>query len=390
VYYPQNVKEIKGTMGYGSHEPPQADSGMSKEPSLQDRFIGTILGVAVGDALGAPVEGWSRKTIKTVLGTVRGYQLTMMGKGIFTDETQLTLVLLKSLLHCRKFAPEDFGNRIGEWMRLSDEGIEPARGVGRTISLAARKLYRGIPWDQSGEYSASNGAAVRIAPLTLLNYDTDGISEFMQDVENSAKPTHIESLAIQGAKVIALAQYLVLKEDRFFFDRIEFIDNLIKLAGEHAPKMVGSIAQLKKYIGRKPIEHKVYDKPCSKNVFSRGQSIEDTDDRYAILEEIGTGKYVLESVPAALYCFLNSPSSFEETLLTAVNAGGDTDSIAALAGSLSGALNGAPAIPMRWLMDLENREEMIELSIQLHEQAIGLDLPEGVIYISRTKIQFKS
>lgn len=365
-------------------------SGMSKEPLLQERFVGTILGVAVGDALGAPIEGWSRNTIQSVLGTIRGYQLTMMGKGVYTDETQLTIVLLKSLLNCRKFNPEDFGNQIGEWMRRSDEGVEPARGVGRTISLAARKLYRGVPWDQSGEYSASNGAAVRIAPLALFHYDTEDIAEFMHNIEDSAKPTHIESLAIQGAKVIALAHHLIIKEDRFFFDRIKFLDELIELASDHAPKFVGTIDNLKKYIVHKPVEQKVYNAPCSERAYGCGQNIDDTDDRYSILEEIGTGKYVLESVPAALFCFLNSPNKFEETVLTAVNAGGDTDSIAALAGSLSGTLNGATAIPMRWLMDLENREELIELSIQLHEHSIGLDLPKGVIYVSRTRIQIKS
>ena len=360
-----------------------------KEANLQERFIGMILGVAIGDAVGAPVEGWTRETIQTVLGCVRGYQMTVMGKGFYTDETQMTLVLLRSILNCRGFDPADFGTQIGEWMRLSDEGIESARGVGRTISLAARKLYRGIPWDQSGEYSASNGAAVRIAPLSLLYHDTEDIKHFMDDVENSCRPTHIESHAIQGAKVIALALYLLVKEDKFLFDRLKFLDDLIMLSKRHAPRVIGSLVPLRKYISS-PIEHKVFEQPNVGRAFRCKERINETDNRFSVLEEIGTGKYVLESVPAALYCFLNTPENFEETILTAVNAGGDADSIASIAGALSGALNGAPAIPMRWLMDLENREEIIELASRLYDHTLGLEMPEGAIYISTARFSIKS
>ena len=362
---------------------------MTKKPNLQEQFIGTILGVAVGDALGAPVEGWTRDSIKKVLGYVSSYQLTMVGKGIYTDDTQLTLELLQSILDRKEFDPANFGVRIGEWMRRSDQGVESARGVGKTISLAARKLYRGIPWDQSGEYSASNGAAVRIAPLALLHYNTEDHLKLMTDVENSARPTHIETLAIQGAKVIALAIHLILKEDRFFFDRIKFLDELIGLTEMHAPKMVGCLVPLQKYIG-KTLEQKVFNPPNPKLSFRCKQKIEGNEDRFNTLSEIGTGKYVLESIPAALYCFLNTPMNFEETLLTAVNAGGDTDSIAAIAGALSGALNGAAAIPMRWLIDLENKDLMIDYASRLHDLAIGLDMPEGVMYFSYEKLRIKS
>lgn len=362
---------------------------MTRKPSLQEQFIGTILGVAVGDALGAPVEGWSRETIKSVLGYLRGYQLTMVGKGIYTDDTQLTLELLKSLVNSRGFDPGDFGWRIGEWMRRNDEGIESARGVGKTISLAARKIYRGIPWDQSGEYSASNGAAVRVAPLALLHYQDDDVNQLMADIENSARPTHIETLAIQGAKVVGLAIHRILREERFFFDRVSFLENLIVLSEEHAPKLVGCLISLRKYIG-KAIESKVFDPPCPKPAYNLSRKTEALDDRYVALSEIGSGKYVLESIPAALFCFLSTPMSFEDTLLTAINAGGDTDSIAAIAGSLSGALNGAAAIPMRWLMDLENKDFIINLTMRLYDKVLGLEIPEGAIFISNEKLGIKS
>ena len=363
---------------------------MVREPNLQDRFIGTILGVGVGDALGAPVEGWSRSTIKTVLGVVRGYQLTLMGKGIYTDETQLTLLLVKSILNQHGFDPSMFGKSIGEWMKLSDDGVESARGVGRTISLAARKLYRGVPWNQSGEFSASNGAAVRVAPLVLMHYKGDDVTELLHDVENASKPTHIDPLAIEGAQLFAIAIWLILKEDRFFFDKMVFLEKLIELSDKYTPKITTSITQLKKHISRREADRKVLDPMQSKTAFTCTRECKPLDDPYNILDEIGTGKYVVESVPAALFCFLNSPDNFEQSLLLAVNAGGDTDSIGSMTGALSGALNGAQALPMGWLMDLENREIIMDLAIRLHDLALGLEVPEGIYYVSPLKIRAQS
>ena len=357
---------------------------MSKEPALLERFIGTILGVAVGDALGAPIEGWSKESISQVLGYIRGYQLTLMGKGIYTDDTQLTLLLLKSILSRGKLDPVDFAHEIGEWMRRSDEGIESARGVGKSVSIAARKLYRGIPWNISGENSPSNGAAVRIAPLVLLHHRSDDIEMLMKDIENSALPTHADPLAIQGAKLLALALRNILNEERFFFNRMKFINELLEAAEQHAPLMVGCLLGLRGFISKQPLGDKVFP-PLPKQVPIQGIRLQrDYIEINEMLEEIGTGKYVLESIPAAICCFINSPSSFEDTLLNAVNAGGDTDSIAAMAGALSGALNGASAIPMRWLMELENKDEIIFLANRLHDIVMGIEIeePSGTVFYS--------
>ena len=67
------------------------------------------------------------------------------------------------------------------------------------------------------------------------------------------------------------------------------------------------------------------------------------------ISEIGTSGYALEALPAAIYCFIKSPDNFEKSLITAVNAGGDTDSIAAITGAISGVYNGKEAIPKKWI-----------------------------------------
>jgi ADP-ribosylglycohydrolase len=82
---------------------------------------------------------------------------------------------------------------------------------------------------------------------------------------------------------------------------------------------------------------------------------------------------VLESVPAALYCFLRSPDDVEEMLLLAVNAGYDADSVAAMAGTLAGALGGAEALPVRLLENLKYRKRLTELAGALYRLAVGGD-----------------
>jgi ADP-ribosyl-[dinitrogen reductase] hydrolase len=78
-----------------------------------------------------------------------------------------------------------------------------------------------------------------------------------------------------------------------------------------------------------------------------------------------SGAYVLESLPQAFYCFLRSPADFRETLLQAVNCSRDADTVAAIAGNLSGTLNGVRAIPQPYLDDLEFRQDLDDLAHSL-------------------------
>ena len=92
-----------------------------------------------------------------------------------------------------------------------------------------------------------------------------------------------------------------------------------------------------------------------------------------VFARLYNGGYVLESVPAALYCFLRSPDDMEEMLLLAVNAGYNTGSVAAMAGTLAGAVGGMEALPARLLHQLEYRERLTELAGALYRLAMDSD-----------------
>jgi len=89
-----------------------------------------------------------------------------------------------------------------------------------------------------------------------------------------------------------------------------------------------------------------------------------------VLPYLYNGAYVLESMPAALYCFMRSPDAMEQSLLLAANAGYDADSVAAMAGTLGGALGGVAALPQRLLPELEYREELLTLADDLWQKAL--------------------
>lgn len=83
------------------------------------------------------------------------------------------------------------------------------------------------------------------------------------------------------------------------------------------------------------------------------------------IRQIGTSGYVVQTVLAAFYAFLHTPADFETTVVNAVNQGDDADSVGAIAGAFSGALNGMEAIPDRWLAPLEGREELVSVADRL-------------------------
>ena len=339
-------------------------------PTTLERCIGTLFGLAIGDALGAPVEGWPRETIRTACGFIRDYQYTILGRGVVTDDTQMALALAESLVQEGHFDPEHFSFALGEWMRRHDMGIEAARGASKTVTLTTRALYKGVHWTETGQPSASNVPAVRVAPLALFHLHSPE-ADLLHDVEDSCLPTNIDPLAIAGAKVMALAIRALIRSDHGKFHTASFLDYLELHARHFSPRLADALLPLRDYLCQTPLEEQEFGVPVGGYLHPELQQdlLSDMSDKFEILGKIGTGKFVLESIPAALYCFLCTPANFESTVTTAVNAGGDTDSIAAMAGALSGAFNGSSGIPGRFLRELEHRERLMNYATQLCDLA---------------------
>lgn len=306
---------------------------------LPARFQGAFLGLAVGDALGMPAKFLSREQIVEYYGgelhgfmaAHRGHASGALAAGSYTDETQLNQIVAESLIHCSRLDPANLAERLVEWFHSED-----CRSPGSSVATACKHLASGAPWNKSGVHTAGCGASVRALPLALLYHrDEEALKE---NTRVASLITHNEPKAIAGAVAVS---YL--------------ISRLLHMDAMHASALVRGAAHFIEAIDREMAAQirwvlSLLSLPCSE-----------------ALAEIGTSGYVIETVPAAIYCFLKTPTDFSTSVLTAANAGDDADSVACLTGAFSGAYNGIHAIPAEWLSQLEDREWLRNMADRLYE-----------------------
>ena len=276
---------------------------------MKDKFIGCLLGVAIGDKLGMRVEGTTHEQISQEFGFIKDY----LAPSETTDDTELALILARSLVDSGGFNIDDFADKLRQSRN---------QYFGWSTSSALYLLRHGVSHQETGQDSHGDGAAMRSAPVGLFYYDN--WLELKKVAIESARITHNNPQAIAGAVAIAFSvAHVLLHDDLDSFladvgDFVEDIDTELSQAIKHADK--------------------IHD--------------------YNSLRKKGI---VIEAVPAALYCFIKNPDDFESTVLTAINGGGDTDTIAAMAGAISGAYNGVDKIPVRFIDGLEQKREIIDL-----------------------------
>jgi ADP-ribosylglycohydrolase len=308
-------------------------------PDIKSRFTGTLLGTFIGDALGMPFEGQTHHEIAVQWNADYPMLDARLGKGTYTDDTQMTIALAESLTHCGKFNGRDAAQRF-----LTN--YQPDRGYGMGTRSVLQTLKIGTPWDQAAsviypEGSFGNGAAMRVAPVGLF-YRNDP-QQLRQAAENSAAITHTHPLGKEGAAVQAMAVALAANSDPDNFDPPRFIQQLTDFAREDRFPFPEQIAALAKLLKEDPALDEVADR-------------------------LGNDVRAHHSVPTAIYMFLSRPWSFKEAVAHAVLLGGDTDTIAAMTGAIAGAFLGIESIPTEWMNELENDEKGRDYVTNLSEK----------------------
>lgn len=291
---------------------------------LKDKFKGSLLGAFIGDALGMPVEGYSREAIKNQYGEIREMMEARLGKGTYTDDTEMMIGTAESLIACRGFNGEHMA-------KCFLENYHENRGYGGGTKKALSLIRDGEPWYTAGEKvisggSYGNGAAMRIAPVGIL---------YFKDEENLKKVAHRASLIthahILGKDGAAIQAYAVAKaiqgDPNSSLKKEAFINDLINFAETSEFKTRLETIKL-------IMNHDV--------------------SREKVVSVLGHSSVSYESVPTSIYSFLKYPNSFEEAVVYAISLGGDTDTIGAMTGAISGAFRGIEEIPERWLNQLEN------------------------------------
>src|SRR4051794_27207286 len=347
------------------------DARLRRMVSVDERFAGCLLGGAVGDALGAPVEFLGLREIRARFGRDGITELTeAYGRvGAITDDTQMTMFTAEGMVPAvrRAMAKGIWGTEAAfayhayrHWLQTQGEPLPPVptmhglsgplAGEHRSRLLELPELHaRRAPGAtcvaalKSGDYgtvahpinqSKGCGGVMRIAPVGLFG-------RFEAGCEIAAiTHGHPSGYLAAGFLTVAIG---ALREGRGLHDAIELGRTSLR-TGDHHHEVLAAVEQ-------------------ARSAARQGASPE-------AVERLGEGWVAEEALAIALYCAL-AADDFEMGVRLAVNHGGDSDSTGAIAGNLLGTMYGVTAIPERWLAQLELRPEIEKLALDLLDSGQG-------------------
>ena len=323
----------------------------------KEQFSGCLVGQCLGDALGFPVEGFPVDMCAPYVERLRtcGAKQAFAASvdspfGQYTDDSQLARELMVSYAAVTRFDPADYAARIQsifEWDRIV--------GRGMATDNAARRLIAGVPWEEAGTPAphAGNGTAMRAAPVGLLFGDDP--EQMLRVACDQGRITHKDPRCSAGSVAIAGAVALAGRPGNF--DVQGFISQLSEWVQRFHDPFSAHVLQLPQWLELPPEE--------VAPIISRSGSPDFSDEWRWI------SPFVIPSVLGSLYSFLRTPEDYWETVCTAIVAGGDMDTTAAMAGAISGAHLGLERLPLELAHQVNDRgtwgfEELVELAHRCH------------------------
>ncbi len=330
----------------------------------RDRFSGCLIGQCLGDATGFAVEGFSpeacKRYIEDYLKTEKAGEFGSFPFpfGQYSDDSQLARELMQSYAARKKFDPADYAERIK--LIFAEKRIV---GFGYSTKEAVKRLFQGVSWEESGtpSPSAGNGSAMRAAPIGLFFFDNPQM--LIRAAHDQGRITHRDPRCSAGAVAISGAVALALQGNKI--EAGSFIPTLADWTNTIDPRFASELRKLIGWVSMPPEE-------AVTHISNAGFDPDYVDDE----EWKGMSAYVISSVLWSLYAFLRTPDDYWETICTAVSAGGDTDTTAAMAGAISGAFLGIDAIPSRMTSYLTDRgtwkfNDLVELAHRCYEIKTG-------------------
>jgi ADP-ribosylglycohydrolase len=335
---PLTLWEKWGIEGQTDYDPFDAAEWEAEIAGRRDRAVGALIGLAVGDALGATVEcAWTADIYATYgkrgQTEMRGGGPHHLPIGAYTDDTAMMRCLLDSLLHTNRGVATtalmnlniyDLAGRFVSWMESNPPDI------GRTVRASLLKIKAGISPLKAGDdnpLNQANGAVMRCAPIAVLFNNPSHFRQLTMASLLSAYPTHRSPLSVHACILVnQLISELITRGkpfNRAYFKAKEVVTNaewqtqLAKWEADGCPNL-------------------------------------------------GNAGWVVATVLSALHCVLTT-SSFEQALIKAVNGGRDADTVGAVTGAIAGAMYGEKAIPTRWTSMLQEYPTLREQASTLFE-----------------------
>lgn len=299
---------------------------------MRNLAVNTLLGLAIGDALGVPVEFYPRKNlVAEPLMYFREYGAHHTALGEWSDDTAMTVATMDSIIRCREVDYEDIMQNFCKWAFLNEFSASgKSFGFGRTcLSALGRYKRGGAAATECGGTRArenGNGALMRMLPGVLYCFYRDiGEHEARQVIDRLSSLTHRHEISRLGCWIYT----------KFLLSIIQ--NQNIEIA-----------------------YHEVQNSDYSD--FSK-ESIQEyarilRGDLQALSEDrISSSGYVVDTLEASLWSLLNS-DSFSSAVLTAINLGGDTDTIGAITGSIAGAIYEVPQVYREKVMRRDYLEDL--------------------------------
>ncbi|MBP9759773.1 MAG: ADP-ribosylglycohydrolase family protein [Candidatus Pacebacteria bacterium] len=305
----------------------------------------SIIGVAIGDMLGVPVEGASAEMLaKDPVVALRKQGADNQRVGVWSDDTSLTLCLADSLT--RGYSLEDMAQTFLRWKIAGEWSAHgPAFGIGRQTHDALNDLYRILESGdtdslellhlEASEKTNGNGSLMRIAPLYFY-LQHEHMEDRFDNVWQVSALTHPHVRA-----ALACLMYLIMLDELATADSVQ-------------------VAYLKTALRMREFldTHHSEERPH----FAR---LIDQDLRAFARSELRSGGYVIETLEASFWCLLTT-SSYRDAVLTAVNLGYDTDTTAAVTGGMAGFFYGIDTAPIEWYEAVARIEDIEKLSDALY------------------------
>ena len=304
------------------------------------KVVDGIIGHAIGDAMGVPVEFKDRDSL--LYNPVKDMRRSYAGdKGTWSDDTSMEIATMDSFINCNGWDYDDIMTNFYDWL---NNAKYTARGntfdVGRTCLRAIKSFYDGnttaLESGLSDINSNGNGSLMRILPIAYYSfYKKLPNNDIYELVKNISSLTHRHEISILGCYIYVLYIIKLLQgKDKFSAYNMIRIEDYSMFSDD----------SLKTY----------------------SRILKDDLNKLKV-DEIKSSGYVVDTLEASLWVVLKS-ENYKESIIGAVNLGGDTDTIGAVTGSMTGIIYGYDDIPKDWLKELARREYLEELSRKFEEK----------------------
>lgn len=311
-----------------------------------------FLGIAIGDALGMPVESWTQERIKETYGYVKEYKVPDGHKwfngqpaGMTTDDTQLSVAVAEALMQkpaCMEAQKE--------WHIAALK--ESTMGWGNSTRNSVRNLANGAHWSESGKGQSGlgNGVAMKIAPaaayLFSVRKSKSKMAEGFKFIRRLNLMTHYTHMSLCTTMSQVFAIIVALKYNP-----------------SNSQSMIEKLKEFVIAACRKEKEILITYNESEDDITARFEKLfSEPHDTQKLIEDFGGGScYCYNSIPFTFGFFLNNPCSVDN-LYEVINAGGDTDSNASMLGALLGALNGSSIFPSNLVDELPEKDKILDVA----------------------------